>query len=557
MSVDNKKIQYFLIGILIAGGVVGGGFFVYISAALTIAMMLFYAVIIMKSRSIRIHVDSNMLAITLIPIMYLISSLWAVDSGMALMGFVKFMPVLLFALILTYMDQGREKIKRALPYIGALMTVFSVIFMKLPILDIYFQTAGRLSGFFQYPNTFAAFLLICLIILLHEDESEHKRIRALSLVILCVGIILTGSRIVFAITFLMIVLELILKTGIKKKTVVICGTVILAALCITMILNHQGVTHIASTNMSTLWGRLLYYADALPVILKHPFGMGFYGYYFTQSGFQTGVYNVVNIHNELLQFMLDVGWIPAVLLFTAMVKTLVNKEVCVRDKMVMLVILLHSMLDFDLQFMTMFFVMILFLNMGNVKEYDISSVTKSLIMIISVAAITVSARIGFSDFMFINQHSEEALDIYKGNTMAEISVIMSGKGNESMADDLINSVPKLYVGYSISADYSFSNGNLPDFMIKKDKVLEMAPYQYNEYEKYAQMMCYACEQFISDGDYSSARICMNKITEIRQKMAQAAEGTSSLAWKIDDKPVTDLSETTMSMIVELQRRVNN
>ena len=46
-------------------------------------------------------------------------------------------------------------------------------------------------------------------------------------------------------------------------------------------------------------GRILYVQDALPLILKHPFGLGYYGYYFIQQSVQTGVYTGVNAHNEL------------------------------------------------------------------------------------------------------------------------------------------------------------------------------------------------------------------------------------------------------------------
>ena len=61
-----------------------------------------------------------------------------------------------------------------------------------------------------------------------------------------------------------------------------------------------------SFGASTFLGRILYVQDALPLILKHPFGLGYYGYYFIQQSVQTGVYTVVNAHNELIQILLDV-----------------------------------------------------------------------------------------------------------------------------------------------------------------------------------------------------------------------------------------------------------
>ena len=62
---------------------------------------------------------------------------------------------------------------------------------------------------------------------------------------------------------------------------------------------------------STFVGRFLYYMDALPQILRRPFGMGYMGYYYDQLSVQTGVYSVMYLHNDLFQLVLDTGWIPA------------------------------------------------------------------------------------------------------------------------------------------------------------------------------------------------------------------------------------------------------
>ena len=49
-------------------------------------------------------------------------------------------------------------------------------------------------------------------------------------------------------------------------------------------------------------------------------------YYYLQGSFQTGVYSVLNIHNELMQVLLDVGWIPAALMVMAVVKSFMAKQ---------------------------------------------------------------------------------------------------------------------------------------------------------------------------------------------------------------------------------------
>lgn len=109
-----------------------------------------------------------------------------------------------------------------------------------------------------------------------------------------------------------------------------------------------------SLESSTLMGRLLYYRDVLPVILKHPFGLGYMGYYYAQGGFQTGVYATKFVHNELLQFAVDVGWIPTLLFAFALLRRLLARKTPAMQRMLLFAICAHSMLDFDLQFLSIF-----------------------------------------------------------------------------------------------------------------------------------------------------------------------------------------------------------
>lgn len=102
--------------------------------------------------------------------------------------------------------------------------------------------------------------------------------------------------------------------------------------------------------------------DALPVLLKHPFGMGYLGYYYIQNEIQTGVYTVRYIHNDWLQIGLDIGWIPLVLYGVAAVKTWIGKSVSIRNKMILAVLFLHGLFDFDAQNMFIFLIVLLIMS---------------------------------------------------------------------------------------------------------------------------------------------------------------------------------------------------
>ena len=97
-----------------------------------------------------------------------------------------------------------------------------------------------------------------------------------------------------------------------------------------------------SLNQSTFIGRLLYAQDAFPTILKTPFGTGYMGYYFIQQSIQSGVYGIMFIHNDLLQILLDVGWIPFIVFVTAIVLSLLNRNTPLRYKLILLTITAHG-----------------------------------------------------------------------------------------------------------------------------------------------------------------------------------------------------------------------
>ena len=79
------------------------------------------------------------------------------------------------------------------------------------------------------------------------------------------------------------------------------------------------------------------------------------------------MYTVVNAHNELIQILLDAGVIPAVFMGAAVLRSVFTKRTQSRNRIVLSIMILHSLFDYDFQFLAMGFVLILFLDMRNIK----------------------------------------------------------------------------------------------------------------------------------------------------------------------------------------------
>lgn len=259
------------------------------------------------------------------------------------------------------------------------MTVLSFLMMQIPACKTLVSTAGRLGGFFQYPNTYALFMLICFIVAVLRLENLKKDWRqAVHCLIALFGIYLSGSRTVFALMLLCILLLLAWKKE-NRKYLFLCVGIFTAVLAVIFAVGGSGLMERLTTlsdQASTFWGRLLYARDAVVMIAKYPFGMGYYGYYFVQQEMQTGVYSVVSVHNEFLQLILDVGIFPAICFYGAILKSLFDRRKQgtekLRDKLVLLVVLLHSLFDYDFQFLVMYGVLMLFLSLKDKKEIKLS-----------------------------------------------------------------------------------------------------------------------------------------------------------------------------------------
>lgn len=543
---------------MIVAGILGGGYFVSVSAALGIFMLgvLFYRMYIQKK--VTAAWDVNMLAFAVLVFGYLTSCLWAVDSGMALLGVVKFLPLPLFYVLVSGQRAEVEKMIDQLPLLGCLMTIFSFLMMQFSIYEEWVSVAGRLAGFFQYPNTYALFMLICLLVLMWRYKGKQTDWLDYGYGLAAVfGIVMSGSRTVLILTAFAVIWSLIARQAVRKRIVIylIIGGMIAALTAV--LLGSAGVLERfgdISFGASTFLGRLLYVRDALPLILRYPFGMGYYGYYFIQQSVQTGVYSVVNVHNELMQTVLDVGVIPAGLLCYAVIRSWISKHTCQRDRIVLSVMMLHCLLDYDFQFMVMGFVLILFLDKRNIRTYRTPILTGSVVGMAGAGMIVLSAVSGMSDICYLSGNYVRALDMYDGNTMARISLLSQAGESEDMsgiAETIIEKNRYVAVAYSAKARALFSAGDIEGFIDNKQKAIELAPYQYEEYLDYLEVLSYCVNVYLAEGNTADARICAQRAEEIPKMLEEVEEKTSWLGWRIDDRPQVTLSYEAQEMIREM------
>ncbi|MDR1674333.1 MAG: O-antigen ligase family protein [Oscillospiraceae bacterium] len=458
----------------------------------------------------------------------IISVFAAIDKGTAVLGLIRFMPaVIFFALVSLISYDERMELFSVIPFSCVIATGFSLIAYFIPALREYFYYSAahdRLGGTFQYPNTYALFLVIGVIILLNnqgksngsklkahsvpessdtENAEEEKKSRRLKrrekiihgaeFAIMAVGLFLTGSRIALVLFFAVTLFAFIKNRHTGYYVLFILGGILIVAL---ISLQFGGISRFGRiftifSNQDSMTVRLIYQKDAVKAILSNPFGLGYGGYHYAQQAFKTAVYSTRFVHNEFLQTALDFGIAPLICTVTVLVRSFFSDTVSLLQKQIMAVIVLHSLFDYNLQFLYIVFILILTLDLDRFTA-TVSVKKAKLSAAVCAAAMTGALGIfALCDFLRYIRRYEDVLKIYPHYTEVR-SVVME------------------------NAYDSFRNGEAEIELAgaQAEKILSYNNYDLSAYEIRAEI----CQK---NGDYSGAADALRNVVRLNKYSDQA------------------------------------
>lgn len=576
------KIKTIITSIMIALVLcMAGGYYVWVSALFCVflsGLICFYS---FRQRYIEFSFDLFFIGILIVITGFLLSLRFSIDKSLAPWGIVKFLPLLLFY-IWSCALTGEEKrsILDELPLAGSIMTVFSLLMMQFRSMAWLVSVNGRLAGFFQYPNTFAVFLLMAFITAIDRAYKKEQRTESLVYGAICLfGIFMSGSRTVYVMIALLLVFagvkwlfgvrknqsEQRSKTN-QKKIPVLLFVFILILIAAALFFSRGIWWHrlrSLSFSSSTFLGRLLYLKDAVPIISSHPMGLGYYGYRFIQGSYQSGVYSVVNVHNEIIQLILDIGILPSIFAMICFVSGALRswKKTGNREKLVAAVLLFHTLADYDLQFLGISMILLLLVPASQVKRYRVGSFSKILMGCVACIIILLCIWIGTADFLYILGQNQKSDRLYS-NTLAEIDELtdpdrrMDDPELSLLSEQILERNGYVSLAYAQKAAESFSDGKIKEMAVYQKSAIRTDPYQYVLYTNYMEMLNEAAGSYLENGDISSASSCLVFMKEIPEMLHALEERTSALGWKINDRPTVRLDTVHLEMIDSLEERLS-
>lgn len=531
--------------LILAAGFFLTGLYYEFCAALAAAALLGW---LWRRGKLRLRLNLASGAVGAIFLGYVFSCLWGADRGLAPLGIPRALTLALAALCLLQLDPEERRVCLGdLPLIGAAMTLIGAPAQLVPELAYYFSVSGRLAGFLQYPNSYALLMLLGLEQLLLEDAGKRPLwLRLACAVLLSLGLLLSGSRAVFLIALAALAVCLLLRLRERRVRSFRSVWPLLGAVTGGALLSFPAAAlspgageHLGelSVGASTFLGRLLYIKDALPVVLRQPFGLGYLGYYMTQRSFQHGVYAVRWMHCDPMQLLVDVGWLPAILGAAALIRALRVKEGGPLRHVLLLTLLAHCALDFDLQFTSLFLVLLMTLDW----EQSESRLFVPKLPVRITAAVLCACAVYLGVAAALGDFASPALTlrVYPFHTRALLDTLPEQTDLTSMeetADRILALDDKAALAWDAKARCCFGRGDVENMIIAKRRAMRCAPYVPEEYSDYFDLLTRAEMLYREAGDKTGAAVCRQEIVSIETRIQDVLDKTDPLAWRIDDRP---------------------
>ena len=515
-----------------------------------------------ENRELKLRCNMALIALSLVVLGYWLTLFWAKNKGAAWIGAAKFSPLAMYGLAwMQQKPENRERVFIVLPLAGVAMVLMSFPLQYISVLTNVVTQDGRLAGFFEYPNSFALFLLVGLII--QYTKTQRENVDYVIDVLLVLGVFLSGSRTNFIFMSLVILVGCLYRKEWKFRLITVGAFVfcVVASLVGAKLAGmHAAARYLTtSTTDTTLLCRVQYFLDALPVILRTPFGLGYMGYKAVQGSIQTGVYSVAYVHNELLQLLLDIGWIPALTLTASIILAFFRPGAGVQRRLLLAVIACHCMFDFDLQYLSIWMVLLSCLGLECGRTANLQRGAAVLIGG-TIISLIVCLWLGAGNMLYYlgrNQLCLELTPFHGAALEQQLSELDEADILDETAEKVLSLNHYSTIAWSARANAAYATGDITAMMQDKEWAIYTAPYSLSEYLDYFDKLYGAMERYIAFGDQSSASACAQKLLAIPDQMDAVLKGSSAIAWRVEHTPELTLPAAYQERLEQIPENLKN
>ncbi|WP_157950192.1 O-antigen ligase family protein [Vallitalea okinawensis] len=494
----------------------------------------------------RIPIQLEALFLLSITALYGISIFIAIDPGMAFLGFLKYIVICVVYLTIQQYDmEKRYKLLDSVMYAGIVMAVLSILL--IPFMNSYLIQNNRLGGFVQYANTFALFMVITLLILLERGSSKSYLL--IPFIIAC--IYLTYSRSMYVIAFGAVCIGLFLfQKMLKTLLPMIALGILLGVVLSQFTIFQESINRVKETSfqVSEFQSRLIYYEDGIDIIKDNPVGLGYYGYFYLQRAYASGVYFIKYIHNSFLQIALDIGILGTLSFIGLMVSYLFFSKSEKVYKLIVLIIISHSMIDFDFQFLMIWVIILLMFSLKDNYYKKISVKPIGVFSLMSTATLLLYFLIVTGTY-YIDEYTYAA-KLYPYYTEAHVKQLTSVEESQEDAKNIADQVDDYNENHlevnRFLRDYYMNKGVYDLAVPYGNKAVSLNQLDVMDLEIYVRNLLLLLKSDIIRDEFKRREV-IEEIKGIDTYILSLHEGLSERAFRVKHQPKLIMTENLKKM----------
>lgn len=530
-----------------------GGYYAFFCALADVFLVVLLLIAVLRKQQFTISKSFAAVTVTLITLLYLLTKFWAVDKTMSLYGFVKLLTPFLWMLNFWQVDsEDRPKLLTCLPPAATVMTVAGFSLGQITSLHTrFFDNLGDLHGMFEYANAYAIYLLIAVIIALCKPKKSKWKAVAdyVMAAVCCVGIYLSNSRAVMLLTAGIVALLLLdflwKRLHDKKAKRAFVGAVLIVAIAAVAVGFGTGLVQKLYDKVMAdgpFVERLVFWHDSFLYGIRHPFGKGAFAFYYVQPQIQSAFYYVIDVHNDYLQMLVEIGLLPTLCFIALIAKHLFSKSTPLMNRMIVFALALHCFMDYDFQFMAIFVIFVMCLDFP--REQMLTVKSKLIPVLITAVVLVFSYVLGLSSYYNYVGNQLKSNYYYK-NTSAMVLILQSindqQAGYELANDILANNDQVFEANYVLSNIYS-ANERYEEAFEQMELVLKKNPRNIDNYEAYIDLCATAVSHYEATDDTATAKYYLQQIADIPQRLEELKANTNKRAMQYGRKQVLTLDE---------------
>lgn len=488
--------------------------------------------------------------------LHLLAYVYVAERGMLAFGVLKFILLLSVYLLLRQpsMERFYDKLIIGFVMVMAFMAWLSIVAMMTgSFRSMALVVNDRLSGNFQYANTMAVMCGVA--VLLSLNKSWKVTYKLVAITGLVVAMCLTFSRGGILLSMVIIGVYALIEVRDYSDWLIMAISMIAAMIFIQLIGDRATVERLAVgvENASEWQTRLLYYKDGLTMLKDRWYGFGSNGYFYHQSFYQTGsTYHVKYIHSGLLQIGLDVGIIASFIsAFWMAYSVIKQKDWAKRCGLTLIVI--HSCIDFDLQYVAVWLVVILLsINVSEPTPHRSWQLSNKLVAASLGCLILLTGYFLTANIYYENEDYQEAVHLYPWYTEAYRKLMLSDEEADDLAmyaGELIQLNPYVTEGYEPLRLDAIAKGQYETALMYSEMKVYYSPLLIENHETYSRMLLLNATYAHSHEDDAKAKTYLQSILMMPDELAKLANKKDT-AYNVKHKPQLTMNQVLMKDYVE-------